>query len=41
LHISNCEHEWQGQRQGGPPDVAASQEWVVYCKYCGSEFGCD
>lgn len=30
-------HDWAGQRLGGPPDEAASAEWVRYCRDCGAE----
>lgn len=32
-----CQHEWIGQRQGGDPADASSNEWVVFCRLCGTE----
>jgi hypothetical protein len=32
-----CSHEWTGQRMGGSPSDATSDEWVGYCKHCGTE----
>jgi hypothetical protein len=30
-------HKWKGQRAGGPPDEAGSDEWVCFCEVCGWE----
>lgn len=37
LDMQRCQHEWVGQRQGGDPADAASNQWVVYCRLCGME----
>jgi hypothetical protein len=31
------QHEWVSERAGGPPDMAESNERVVYCRNCGAE----
>jgi hypothetical protein len=30
-------HKWKGQRAGGSPDEAGSNEWVCFCEVCGWE----
>lgn len=30
-------HNWTGQKTGGPPDATESHEWVGYCADCGAE----
>jgi len=31
------EHRWIGKRQGGPPDMAESSEWIEFCDLFGME----